>query len=530
MLAAIGDAAVKHVEPGELADVLIDKLWRCLRATGIALRVSAIQDGSPELLRRVGDCVGAADQSYELCTATRSVGRLELWSGSAGYDGWSPSRLSELVPLISMALDNARLVAATWGWSERLESEACRRREVELQLRQVQKMDELGQLAGGIAHDFNNLLTVITGYGEMLLAHQGAGDPQIRGEVEEIVAAAERAAGLTAQLLAFSRQQVLRPRVVDAGDLVVEVVRMLQPLIGESIELVTLAGEEPARIEADPGQIQQVLLNLAVNARDAMPSGGTLTIEVSTSRLGESEARAHGELPEGSEVVVLSVSDTGYGMCEDVRGRVFDPFFTTKEVGKGTGLGLSTVYGIVRQSGGHITVESALGCGTTFRIYLPHASARQERLARHRPHLSTARGNETLLVVEDADDLRNLQRRVLELRGYRVLAARTGEEALRLAATHAVSIPLLLTDVVMPHMSGPELAERLMPQRPDMHVLYVSGYAQSSIAARGERFHFLAKPFAPEQLAHKVREVLDLARARQMLRARPDSAEDVRRA
>jgi len=378
---------------------------------------------------------------------------------------------------------------------------------------------------------FNNLLTVITVYAEMLLSQKREEEPSAGDEVEEILAATERAAGLTLQLLAFGRQQVLQPRIVDASEFVVEVARMLQPLIGESIELVTLAMEEPAWIEADPGQMQQVLLNLAVNARDAMPSGGTLTIEVSSSHLEEREAPAHGELHVGTRVVVLSVSDTGCGMSEQVRRRVFDPFFTTKEVGRGTGLGLSTVYGIVRQSGGHVAVESEIDRGTAVRVYLPRASAGVLEPAQPLRRLLAARGSETILVVEDADVLRDLERRILEARGYRVLAARTGEEALRLATAHSGSISLLLTDVVMPHMSGPELAERLMPQRPDMHVLYVSGYAESSIAEHGqspEQLHFLAKPFTPEELAREARKALDVARAHRMRKVRTGSLERMR--
>jgi PAS domain S-box-containing protein len=386
------------------------------------------------------------------------------------------------------------------------------RRQLEEQLRQSQKMEAVGRLAGGVAHDFNNLLTAISGYSELMLRRLRHGDP-LRHNAEEINKAGNRAASLTSQLLAFSRKQVLQPKVLDLNTVVADMDKMLRRLIGENIELVTILEPQLWRIKADPGQLQQVVLNLAVNARDAMPELGRLTIETSNIELDDENARWHVGVKPG-RYVMLAVNDTGCGMDSQTRERVFEPFFTTKEVGKGTGLGLSTVYGIVKQSGGYIWVYSEPEKGTTFKIYLPCIEEAADALVQHgaaageMPH-----GMETVLLVEDEPLVRSLAARVLREQGYTVLEASNGEEALRLAHEHATSeINLLLTDVVMPRMSGREVAEHLVKVRPRMLVLYTSGYTEDSIVHHGvtdDGMAFLQKPFKPDALARKVREVLD---------------------
>jgi len=380
----------------------------------------------------------------------------------------------------------------------------------EEQLRQSQKLEAVGQLAGGVAHDFNNLLTVIMGYSDLLL-RSSKHDDSMRSKTEEIKKAAVRAAALTRQLLAFSRKQVLQPKVLELNSLVTEVSKMLRRLIGEDIEFIMLLRPEAGRISADPGQIEQVLMNLVVNARDAIPQGGKIIIETGNVELHRDSADLHREVEPG-DYVLLTVSDSGRGMDEGTRKRIFEPFFTTKEVGKGTGLGLSTVYGIVKQSGGNIFVYSEVGRGTTFKIYFP----RVKEEAASQPTAQRAqlpRGSETILLVEDEAMVRKLARTILEENGYEVLEAANGNEAI-IREQHAGEIHLMVTDVVMPLMSGRELAERVRERRHGIKVLYMSGYTDDAIVHHGvleAGTHFLEKPFTPDALAWKVREVLDKA-------------------
>jgi len=381
---------------------------------------------------------------------------------------------------------------------------------LEEQLRQSQKMEAMGRLAGGIAHDFNNLLTIIKGYSQLFLMDLKKGDPMEKG-IEQIQKATQRAGDLVRQLLAFSRRQVMEIRVLDLNSLLRELDKMLRRVIGEDIVLVTLLTEDLGRVKADPGQLGQVLMNLVVNARDAMPSGGKLTIEMANVVLDEEYVRTHIEVPPG-RYVVLSVSDTGVGMTPEVRDRIFEPFFTTKEKGKGTGLGLSTVYGIVKQSGGNILVYSEPGKGTTFKIYLPIVDEPLEEWAEMVVEGEIPRGKETILIVEDFEEVRQLARQVLERQGYQVLEAGDGNATLLVCEKYKGQIHLMVTDVVMPGMSGRELADRIKSSHPEMKVLYTSGYADDTIVHYGvsrDRVNYLQKPFTMEGLSRKVREVLD---------------------
>jgi signal transduction histidine kinase/DNA-binding NarL/FixJ family response regulator len=384
-------------------------------------------------------------------------------------------------------------------------------RTLEQQLRQAQKMEAIGRLAGGIAHDFNNLLMVISGYSEFLLERLGP-DPRLRGPAQEIANATQRATSLTRQLLAFSRKQMLAPKILDLNEVVTENLKMLTRMIGEDIDLVMVPSTELGAIRADPGQIDQVIMNLAVNARDAMPEGGKLTIETSNITLDENFARTHAPLKPG-EYVMLAISDTGVGMDVDTQSRIFEPFFTTKGA-KGTGLGLSTVYGVVKQSGGFIFVDSQPQRGTAFRAYFPRVDAREEPailqdalgLPRH------PRGQETILLVEDEVNLRRLARQYLGTQGYKILEAEDGAAALQIASGHEGAIDLLLTDVIMPGMNGRELARHIAAERPDIRVLYMSGYAENAVGEDGTLdagINLLQKPFSLPALKDKVREVLD---------------------
>ncbi|ALA60458.1 PAS domain S-box protein [Nitrospira moscoviensis] len=382
--------------------------------------------------------------------------------------------------------------------------------QTEAQLRQSQKMEAVGRLAGGVAHDFNNLLTVIRGYSELILTRLAPTDPMHR-EMEEVKKAADRAAGLTGQLLAFSRRQFVSAKVVDLNAVIMNMDGMLRRLLGEDIiELCADLDQQLGSIKADPGQIEQVIMNLAVNARDAMPTGGRLTIETRNVTIGKGPRRETMVLEEGS-YVLLAVRDTGHGMNEETQSHLFEPFFTTKEKGKGTGLGLSTVYGIVKQSGGTIGVESKQGRGTTFKIFFPRVDEAAQRADVGTGAAGHARGRETILLVEDEPAVRGLVHEALRLHGYTVLVARHGIEALLTGAKHLGPIHLLLTDVVMPQMSGPEVAEKLTAVRPDMKVLYMSGYPDHPVFSQGVKREtaFLQKPFTPNVLMQKVREVLD---------------------
>jgi two-component system, cell cycle sensor histidine kinase and response regulator CckA len=385
------------------------------------------------------------------------------------------------------------------------------KKKLESQLHQSQKMEAFGQLAGGVAHDFNNLLTVITGYSDLLNAKLPPGDPKTK-MVDQIRRAAERAASLTRQLLAFSRQQVLEPKVVDLNVIVADIEKMLRRLIGEDVEFTTVLGPAISRVKVDPGQIEQVIINLAVNARDAMPKGGKLTIETSDSEIDESYLKLHPEARDG-RFVRLAISDSGCGMPPDVRARIFEPFFTTKGVGKGTGLGLAVVHGIIKQSGGNIDVYSEVGIGTTIRIYLPAVQQEAMSLSASGGDLPS-RGAETILLVEDEDSVRELATVILEECGYTVMTAPQGLAALQLMATCREKIDLLVTDVVMPQMGGRELAQTLIAQHPELNVLFMSGYTDDAVVRHGvlqANANFLQKPFTPSSLAKKVREVLDHA-------------------
>lgn len=384
------------------------------------------------------------------------------------------------------------------------------RKKLEEQLRQSQKMESVGRLAGGIAHDFNNLLTVVTGYSELMLGRLGDDSP-LRKDTEEIKRAGERAASLTQQLLAFSRRQVLQPKVLDLNEVVSRMEKMLRRLIGENVELRTNPGAELWSVKADPGQIEQVMVNLVVNARDAMPGGGKLVIETGNVVLDEEYSRGH--LPtQPGPYVMLAISDTGVGMDEETKSRIFEPFFTTKESGKGTGLGLSTVYGIVKQSGGYIWVYSEPGKGSTFKVYFPRTEDRAEDPHKAISPVEDLRGENTVLVVEDEESIRKFACAVLGGYGYPVLPAHDGEDALRVAGEYEGEISLLLTDVVMPKMGGRELYDRIREQRPAIKILFMSGYTDDAIVHHGvldSGTAFLQKPFSPISLARKVKEVLE---------------------
>ncbi len=397
-----------------------------------------------------------------------------------------------------------KAVEAVGSWSDITE-----RKNLEDQFRQAQKMEAVGRLAGGVAHDFNNLLTIINGYGELVLGKLSAADPS-RPLIREIVAAGDRAAGLTRQLLTFSRKAIIEPKILDLKVVVADVDKMLRRILGEDIQLAIVVDPELGAVKADPGQIEQVVMNLVVNARDAMPQGGQLTVEVRNAELDEAYAREHLDARAGPHVL-LAVSDTGCGMDQATMTRLFEPFFSTKGE-KGTGLGLATVHGIVKQSGGHVGVYSEVGRGTTFKVYLPRLAQRAPPEKARPEQAAMPRGSETVLLVEDEDGVRALSRHVLQSSGYIVLEAHDGLEAIRVAEQHKGRIDLLLTDVVMPRMSGREVAERLAGMHAGMKVLFLSGYTDDAVVRHGileAEVAFLQKPFSPGSLAAKVREVLD---------------------
>jgi signal transduction histidine kinase/CheY-like chemotaxis protein len=411
---------------------------------------------------------------------------------------------------VDMALTNGRLFrAAETELAERKRAEAALDT-VQEQLRQAQKMEAVGRLAGGVAHDFNNMLSVILSYAALGQRKLPAGD-RVREYLGEIQQAGARAAELTRHLLAFSRQQPIRPMPVDINDVLGDLDGMLRTVIGEDVELRVVLAGDLGIVVADPGQMEQIVVNLAVNARDAMPRGGKLTVETSNVDLDESYARDHLGVTAGPHVM-LAVTDSGIGMDRATQRRIFEPFFTTKELGKGTGLGLSIVFGIVQQSGGHIWVYSEPGRGTTFKVYFPRVvDPAESESVRAAPQVSLERGSETVLLVEDEDQVRQLVCDILRGDGYRVLAAAGPLEALELAKDHHGSVDLLLADVVMPQMNGRELADRLKPLRPEMRVLFISGYTGNVVVHHGvldEGVAFLQKPIVPDALLRRLRDVL----------------------
>jgi len=421
-------------------------------------------------------------------------------------------RKDGLLLTVQLSVRAVRNVASEVAYYETIVRDVTEQRRLQAQLMQAQKMEAVGRLAGGVAHDFNNLLTVIISYSDLLLEDLGRDDPK-REDVAAVRKAAEGAAALTHQLLAFSRQQVLQPKVLDVNATVASTEKLLRRLIGEDIQLVAKLGSGLGSVKADPGQIEQVIMNLAVNARDAMPAGGQLTIETANVEMDEAYVRGH-PLAQPGRYVMLAVSDTGTGMDEQTKAHIFEPFFTTKELGKGTGLGLATVYGIVKQSGGFIWLYSEPGHGTSFKIYMPRVDESAER-ATPAAAAPLPRGTETILVVEDAPAVRAVTRQVLERQGYTVLEAPNGGAALVLATKHHGPIHLLLTDVVMPGVNGRQLAEQLARPRPDMMVLFTSGYTDDSVVRHGvleSGIAYLQKPFTPDGVARKVREVLDSSR------------------
>jgi PAS domain S-box-containing protein len=415
--------------------------------------------------------------------------------------------ISEDITIQKQASDQMRAM------NEELERRVRERTEAleatETQLRQAQKLEAIGRLAGGIAHDFNNLLSVILSYSEMLVESLKEG--QVRDDVQEIHNAGKRAADLTRQLLAFSRQQVLAPKILDVNELLGGMDRLLRRVIGEHIELRTLNGSKIGKIKVDPGQLEQVIMNLVVNARDAMLRGGTLTLETANVELDQSYAATHAGVEPGA-YVMLAVTDTGVGMDKDVQARIFEPFFTTKPRGKGTGLGLSTVFGIIKQSGGSVWCYSEPGTGTTFKIYFPRAPDVAPAPRAVTGMAAKVQGTETILLVEDESQVRALARTVLVKAGFQVLEATNGEDALMLCERFAGKIHLVLTDVVMPKMGGRELVERLQVLRPETKVLYMSGYTDDTVVHHGvldEGVAFLQKPITPDVLTSKIRDVLD---------------------
>ena len=447
----------------------------------------------------------ALEERFLACAAegrgwSRIVSRMQHRDGAYRY------LESSGLPVLTQAGEVTGYRGTDRDVTERVQAEHLRE-QLEEKLGQAQKLEAIGRLAGGIAHDFNNLLTAITGYSELLLARLSADDPR-RAEAQEIAAAAERAASLIRRLLAFARKQVLRPELLDLNAVVLETESMLRRIVGEGVELLLDLHSGAGRVRADRGQLEQVILDLAANARDAMPDGGRLSIETGGAEIGAQEAAARG-LAQG-RYALLVVADTGIGIDAETRPRLFEPFFTTKELGEGAGLGLAAAHGIVAQTGGHVELESERGRGTTLRVYLPSAEEETEEKDGGEAHAAGA--GETILLVEDEEVVRGLSRRVLAASGYTILEAGAGEEALELAARYEGTIDLVLTDVVMPGMRGPELVSRLRSARPGIRVVLTSGYTGENVVPNGpghEGTAFLEKPFAPQALLRKVREVLD---------------------
>ena len=422
---------------------------------------------------------------------------------AGAHDYIMKRNLARLAPAIERELREAQTRVARKAAETAL-------RQSEEQLRQVQKIEAMGRLAAGVAHDFNNILTAIMCHSELLLRQLDAGDPRLKN-AEQIEKVAHLAAGLTRQLLIFSRKQVIEPRVLDLNAVILDIKKMLRRLIGEDIEFCTLLDPAAGHIKADPGQIEQVIMNLAVNARDAMPKGGKLTVTTANTTRDKNHLKNFPDMGAG-DYVMLAIADTGTGMSEEVKAHLFEPFFTTKPPGTGTGLGLATCFGIVKQNTGHINVHSELGSGTTFKIYFPQVQSAIEPLrVRNRP-AEVAGGNETVLLVEDEPVVRELAVATLREKGYTVVEAVNGEEGLRMARQHDGKIDLVLTDVVMPVMGGKEMADALRTSHPDTKVLFTSGYTEDALGHHGvlrPGILFLPKPYLTATLARKVREVLD---------------------
>jgi two-component system, cell cycle sensor histidine kinase and response regulator CckA len=521
VLALVLDGAIRWMRrTQERYRGLVQTVPEAIVAVDLRGRVVSVNEAGLRLLRRARDELYGATLSSVLPQGmharTMEQYRVALGGADSSFDavvgeGESHTFLDcSCTPIVEDDEVAGVLVVARDVTQSRRDAEALRVSEE--QLRSAQKMEAVGQLAGGIAHDFNNVLSVILGYTQFLKATFDSEDERL-DDVRAIESAAEGAASLTRQLLAFGRKQVVKPRLLDMNHCVRELEEMLRRTLGSNIEVVTDLADG-VTVSADPVQVEQVLLNLALNARDAMPDGGRLTIETRATDLSDAFVRSHSGLT-ASRYVVLTVSDTGCGMDANTQARIFEPFFTTKPLGKGTGLGLPTVYGIVRQAGGYVWVYSEPGRGTAFKIYFPHEPAVEDAAVLRLPEIRMVGGSETILLVDDAEQLRPLLRRSLADFGYNILEARNGQEAAELAHAHIGRIDLLVTDLVMPGMSGPALAEELTAHRPDLKVLFMSGYAESAVSAGGrlrKGAAFIAKPFTPELLAREVRAVLDDAR------------------
>ena len=488
----------------------VDLHGRCTFANRAAVAMLGWVEARALIGRSLHDDLHRAGADVARCPGADCRLRMALLSAAAGYiddeslDRADGARFAAEVRVFPVVRDDVRVgsVASFVDISQR--------KRLEAQLRQSQKMEAIGSLAGGVAHDFNNLLSVILSYTEMILDGLKAGDP-MRGEIEEIRKAGQRAGVLTRQLLAFSRQQILQPRIVDLNQILAGLESMLRRLLGEDVELSLLTSRPLGQLRADPGQIEQVVMNLVVNARDAMPDGGKITIETDNVELGAAYAAVHVGVTPGP-YVLMAVTDTGIGMDAATQARIFEPFFTTKEKGKGTGLGLSMIFGIVQQSGGHIWVYSEPGKGTMFRIYLPRVDGVVEAIEGPPSAPVTLRGSETVLLVEDDEQVRGITRTILRRNGYNVLEAANGGEAFLTCERYPARIHILITDVIMPRMSGRQLAERVSPLRPDMKVLYLSGYTENTIVHHGildAGIFYLQKPIVPDALLRKVREVLE---------------------
>ncbi len=511
-------ATVQDIREHKRAEEEVRKLWRAVEQSPVSIVITnpagEIEYANPSFTQVTGytlDEVRGRNPSMLQSGETPDDAYRKMWATITTGGVWHGEFLNRKkngdlfreTASISPVFDDAGRITHFIA----LKEDVTERHRLEEQLRLSQKMEAVGRLAGGVAHDFNNLLGVIIGHSHLLMMR--ITDPELRAEIDEIEKAGQRAGALTRQLLAFSRKQVLAPRVLDLNTVVTDLEKMLLRMVGEDVRLTTRLSADLGATRADPGQIEQVIMNLVVNARDAMPSGGTITIETSNVDLDQSPTHDQVCVVPGRYVLV-SIADDGVGMDETTRKRAFEPFFTTKK--DGTGLGLATAYGIVKQSGGYLWVESEPGFGTTFRIYLPRVDEKVD--ARPGPSIGThaLQGNETILLVEDADPLRVLVRRFLVAFGYRVLEASSGDDALKVAATCGTPIDLLLTDVVMPGMSGAVLADRLKANLPGLRVLFMSGYTDTAIAHHGvldPGRTLISKPFTREELGRKVRELLD---------------------